>query len=170
MRLLLFVVAAVAALFGIAAGMTARSDIQIGIAANAVFSAVIMVGLFIFNIWAYYLDFIGQCRYGGDTQTRFASYLGNYAQGIRRETDIYLLSNVTYQIGTHDSVNYLAGNRKITNIDDPIENFEPASGEIIIANPDRIDELQTWARNHPGGELQFIYDCQREIMLIYKVP
>lgn len=45
MRLLLFVVAAVAALFGIAAGMTARSDIQIGIAANAVFSAVIMVGL-----------------------------------------------------------------------------------------------------------------------------
>lgn len=133
-------------------------------------TAVIMVSLFIFNIWAYFFDFIGQCRYGGDTQTRFASYLGNYAQGIPRETDIYLLSNVTYQVGTHDSVNYLAGNRKITNIDDPIENFEPFSGEIIIANPDRIDELQAWARNHPGGELQLIYDCQREIMLIYKVP
>jgi hypothetical protein len=133
-------------------------------------TAVIMISLFIFNIWAYFFDFIGQCRYGGDTQTRFASYVGNYAQGIPREIDIYLLSNETYQIGTHDSVNYLAGNRKITNIDDPIENFEPAPGEIIIANPDRIDELQTWARNHPGGELKFIYDCQNQIMLIYKVP
>ena len=133
-------------------------------------TAVIMISLFIFNIWAYFFDFIGQCRYGGDTQTRFASYVGNYAQGIPREIDIYLLSNETYQIGTHDSVNYLAENRKITNIDDPIENFEPAPGEIIIANPDRIDELQTWARNHPGGELKFIYDCQNQIMLIYKVP
>jgi hypothetical protein len=133
-------------------------------------TAVIMISLFIINIWAYFFDFIGQCRYGGDTQTRFASYVGNYAQGIPREIDIYLLSNETYQIGTHDSVNYLAGNRKITNIDDPIENFEPAPGEIIIANPDRIDELQTWARNHPGGELKFIYDCQNQIMLIYKVP
>lgn len=45
MKVLLIIVAAVAVLFGIAAGMTARSDIQIGIAANAIFSAVIMVGL-----------------------------------------------------------------------------------------------------------------------------
>ena len=136
----------------------------------ATITSVIMVSLFIFNIWAYFFDFIGQCRYGGDVQTRFASYVGNYAQGIRRETNIYLLSNEIYRNGTHDSVYFLAGNRPITNVDDPMDDFEPVSGEIIIANPDRIGELRAWSRTHPGGELQYIFDCQKEIMLVYKVP
>lgn len=136
----------------------------------ATITSVIMVSLFIFNIWAYFFDFIGQCRYGGDVQTRFASYVGKYAQKISRETNIYLLSNEIYRIGTHDSVNFLAGNRPITNVDDPMDDFEPVSGEIIIANPDRIGELRAWSRTHPGGELQYIFDCQKEIMLVYKVP
>jgi hypothetical protein len=46
----------------------------------------------------------------------------------------------------------------------------PVTGEVIVANPQRIPELEAWARAHPGGELHYQYDCQRMIMLSYQIP
>ncbi len=130
----------------------------------------VLASLFMFNVWVYFFDFVGQCRYGGDPQTRFASYLGTYVQGIKSEEDIYLLSNNVYRVGTHESVSYLTQRREIINVDDSIDGIQAVSGDIIIANPDRVSELHSWARSHPGGQLRFFYDCQNTIMLAYQVP
>ena len=46
----------------------------------------------------------------------------------------------------------------------------PVSGETIIASPERIPELEEWARAHPGGLLQYQYDCATTILLSYRVP
>ena len=51
-----------------------------------------------------------------------------------------------------------------------IDMLEPISGETIIANPERIPELEAWARLHPGGSLHYRYDCSNTILLAYQVP
>ena len=44
---------------------------------------VALSSLLVFNLWSYYVDFAGQCKFGSDDgPTRFASYLGNYARGV----------------------------------------------------------------------------------------
>lgn len=133
-------------------------------------TTTVLASLLIFNLWTYFFDFAGRCRYGGDTQTRFASYLGNYAKSVDRESDIYLLSDGNFLYGSHESVNFLSNRRKIINIPEPIDTFDPISGETIIANPDRIGELETWIRTRPGGEVHYLYDCERIILLAYHLP
>lgn len=133
-------------------------------------TGVIVISLFIFNIWTYFFEFAGRCRYGGDTQTRFASYLGNYARAVDRESDIYLLSNEVFFYGSHASVDFLSGKRRIINIPEPIDSFQLVSGETVIANPDRVEELESWIRTRPGGEIRYLYDCERIILLAYQLP
>jgi hypothetical protein len=130
----------------------------------------LLTGLLAYNVWVYFFDFVGQCRYGGDMQTRFASYLGSYVQGVKSEANIYLLGGGVYHVGTHESVDYLTQKRQIFNIEDPLDSLNPVSGETLIASPERIGELHSWARGHPGGQLNFFYDCQKAIMLVYQVP
>ncbi|HNF94481.1 MAG TPA: hypothetical protein PLQ75_07525, partial [Anaerolineales bacterium] len=60
--------------------------------------------------------------------------------------------------------------RAIINVSDPVDTLNPVSGETIIANPDRIPELEAWARTHPGGQLNYRYDCDKTILLAYQVP
>jgi len=133
-------------------------------------TGVIVLSLFIFNIWTYFFEFAGRCRYGGDTQTRFASYLGNYARTVDRESDIYLLSNEVFLYGSHASVDFLSGRRKIINVPEPVDSFQLVSGETVIANPDRVVELEGWIRTRPGGEIRYLYDCDRIILLAYQLP
>jgi len=141
--------------------------------ARGIYSVVVggvLASLLIFNLWTYYGDFAGQCRFGNDLQGRFASYLGTYARNTKSEESIYLLSDSLYFYGSHASTDFLSQYRKITNVPDSIDALNPVSGEIIIANPQRIPELEAWARAHSGGELHYQYDCQRAIMLIYQIP
>jgi hypothetical protein len=126
--------------------------------------------LFVSNLWTYYFDFAGRCLYGGDTQTRFASYLGNYVRDLPRETTVYLLSDDIYRYGTHLSVEFLGGKRVITNFNSKIETLKPVSNEIIIASPNRLEELRAWIRTQPGGKLDYRYDCEKLILLSYQVP
>ena len=136
-----------------------------------VFSAsAILASLLAFSLWTYYGDFAGQCRFGGDLPGRFATYLGGYAGSIDNELPVYLLSDDLYFYGSHASTDFLSGKRKITNFPDSIDTLNPVSGETIIANPERITELETWARAHPGGQLQYNYDCTRTILVAYRVP
>lgn len=132
--------------------------------------SVLLLNLFIFNTWTYYYDFLGRCRFGGDTQTRFASYLGNYVRTVQSEGDIYLLSDDTFSYGTHASVDFLTQKRPLINVADPISTQQFVTGETIIASPRRIDELRAWTREHPGGQLHFEYDCQQPILLAYPIP
>jgi len=132
--------------------------------------SAILASLLIFNLWTYYGDFAGQCRFGGDLAGRFASYLGGYVKTIDNESPVYLLSDGLYFYGSHASTDFLSERRKITNFSDPIDLLNPVSGETIIANPQRIPELEVWARAHPGGQLHYQYDCTNTILLAYQVP
>ena len=132
---------------------------------------IILVSIFAVNYWTYYVDFVTRCKYGTDDgPTRFASYLGNTARGIDRFTDIYLLSDPIYFQGSHQSVDFLSNKRKINNIADPVDTLQVRPGEVIIASPNRLDELKTWAENHPGGVIDSQYDCQNLILLAYQFP
>jgi hypothetical protein len=121
-------------------------------------------------VWTYYIDFLGRCRFGGDIQTRFASYLGNYVHKAQSEEDIYLLSNDIFRYGTHSSVDFLTQKHPIINLPDPIVSQTFISGEIIISSPSRMDELRAWVREHPGGQLHVEYDCERPMLMAYQIP
>jgi len=133
-------------------------------------ASVVLVSLLVFNIWTYYFDFIGQCRFGGGSETRFASYLGSFVHSVKSEGDIYLLSDNAFRYGTHGSVDFLTQRRPIINYDDPMTSLNPVSGELLIASPKRIDELRAWAREHPGGVSHFQYDCKNPMLMSYQLP
>jgi hypothetical protein len=133
-------------------------------------TAFTLFGLFIFNTSAYYFNFANHCKYGGDTPTRFATYLGKTMSQVDRDSKIYLLSNEHYYYGPHLTVDYLSQRRAVQNFPDSIDSIGLISGDTIIANPDRIDELQLWARAHPGGDLVTQHDCQNRILSAYHVP
>jgi hypothetical protein len=133
-------------------------------------AAAVMVSLLVFNLWAYYGDFAGQCRFGNDLAGRFASYLGTYVRGISSESSIYLLSDEIFFYGSHASADFLGQGRTVTNYPDPVATLNPVSGETLIAAPNRIEELETWAREHPGGQLRYQYDCKNTILLAYQIP
>ncbi|MFZ5911900.1 MAG: glycosyltransferase family 39 protein [Chloroflexota bacterium] len=130
----------------------------------------VLASLLVFNVWVYYGDFAGQCRYGDNLPGRFASYLGNYVSKIENEANAYLLSNDLFFYGSHASAAFLSQGRKIINVPEPVESLNVISGETVLANPDRIAELEAWARSHPGGQLHYLYDCETVIMLAYQVP
>jgi hypothetical protein len=138
--------------------------------AYVVSASGILIGLLIFNLWTYFGEFAGQCLFGGGLGPRFASYLGGYVHTIDNELSVYLLSDEIYYYGTHASTNFLSNNRPITNFPESIDTLNPVSGETIIAIPERVPELLTWARAHPGGQLNYRYDCDNVILLAYRVP
>ncbi|MDR3577581.1 MAG: glycosyltransferase family 39 protein [Anaerolineaceae bacterium] len=131
---------------------------------------MVFVSLIATNIWTYYGEFAGRCLYGSDEPTRFASYLGSYTGTLRAEETVYLLSNDVYFYGSHASVDFLDNGHKIINIKDPVDTLKAGPDEAIIANPDRIDELKSWASSHPGGRLHNFYDCSTLIMMSYQFP
>ena len=131
---------------------------------------MVFVSLFATNLWTYYGEFAGQCLYGGDSPTRFASYLGSYAGTLRPEETIYLLTSDTYFYGSHASVDFLSSNHSIINVKDPVDTLKASSGEAIIASPDRFDELKSWAVSNPGGRFHNFYDCSTLMMIAYQFP
>jgi 4-amino-4-deoxy-L-arabinose transferase-like glycosyltransferase len=139
-------------------------------AGYGVVTAFLLVTLFFFNEWEYRVDFAGQCRYGGDMQTRFASYMGSYIHDLRRETTIYLLSDDIFWYGTHASASFLGLGKNVTNVPEPIESIPLVPGDVLIASPNRIEELIQWERTHPGGNLVYYYDCDTQIMASYQTP
>ena len=136
----------------------------------AVVTTIVLASLLVTNLWTYYGEFAGRCLYGGDLSTRFASYLGSYTATLQPEETIYLLSNDVYFYGSHDSVDFLSNRHGMINVKDPADTLTAASAEVIIANPDRLNELKEWAVSHPGGVLHNFYDCTKLIMMAYQFP
>ena len=132
--------------------------------------SAILASMLAFNLWTYYGEFAGKCLFTGDTAGRFASYLGREVSLVENELEVYLLSDDAFYYGNHPSAYFLSGSRHITNFRDPVDQLNLVSGETIIAPPNRISELEIWAREHPGGDLHFRYDCDTAILLFYQVP
>jgi hypothetical protein len=132
---------------------------------------LLLCSLMIYNIWAYYFDFAGRCLYGGDDPpTRYASYLGNYAGSLPKNARIYLLSDSIYFYGSHQSVDFLSHNHAFTNVNEAADTLQVKSDTVIIATPNRMEELRNWADAHPGGTLHSDYDCSNNILLSYELP
>ena len=130
----------------------------------------VLLSLLILNMWTYFGDFAGQCRFGGNLAGRFASYLGSYVKTLESESSVYLLSDGQFFYGSHASTDFLSQLRPIINHPDPLDSLHAIHGETIIANPDRIKELEDWVRLHPGGKVHYVYDCQNTILMAYQVP
>jgi 4-amino-4-deoxy-L-arabinose transferase-like glycosyltransferase len=139
-------------------------------AARVLWVAGLLTATLVLNLRTYFMDFAAQCRYGGDPQTRFASYLGNYLRTQDRVATLYLLSDGIFRHGTHSSVDFLSRNRPVQNWDAPLADLAPAPGSVIIANPNRAEELKTWTHAHPGGRLHEEVDCQNLMLLAYEMP
>ena len=133
-------------------------------------SVFVIMAVLALNLRAYFFDFAEQCRYGGDRQTRFASYLGNYLRTLNRETPVYLLSDDVFNYGTHSSVDFLSNNFPVANVPDPVTSLQALSKAVIIAVPSRVEELQTWTTAHPGGSLRREHDCENLMLLAYQMP
>jgi hypothetical protein len=132
--------------------------------------ASVLVSLIIFNLWTYYGDFAGRCRFAENMVGRYASYLGTELDRIDSELKVYMLSDDLYIHGTHPSTILLSRNRPVINFSEPVDNLDVISGETIIAPPPRIEELENWIRTHPGGQVHYEYDCETTILLSYRVP
>lgn len=136
----------------------------------AFLSGALLISLAVFNLWAYYGDFVGQCRYGGNLSDRFASYMGKYARTVDDGSQIFLLSDTVYFAGSHASTDFMSGRKKITNVPDAVDTWPGVSGNVVIANPSRIPELEAWIHTHPGGKTTYVRDCDKIILLGYEVP
>jgi len=130
----------------------------------------VLLSLLILNMWTYFGDFAGQCRFGGNLAGRFASYLGSYVKTLESESSVYLLSDGQFFYGSHASTDFLSQLRPIINHPDPLDSLHAIHGETIIANPDRIQELEDWVRLNPGGKVHYVYDCQNTILMAYQIP
>ncbi len=138
--------------------------------AHAAVTTVLLANLLVFNLWTYYDNFNGKCLYGDDLAGKFASYVGDFAHSLDRGSTIYILSNDIYSYGTHASAQFLGEGRNILNFPDPVDQLALARGDTIIANPDRITELDQWAFTQSQGNLHPVFDCTNEIMLIFRYP
>jgi 4-amino-4-deoxy-L-arabinose transferase-like glycosyltransferase len=149
----------------LAALSMARPDqrwVRVGLAGS------LLLGVLALNVRAYFVDFAAQCRFGGDRATRFASYLGNYLHGLNPEADVYLLSDNELRYGTHSSVDFLSGNRPVTNWTAPIDQLKLTPDAVVVAGPTRADELRGWANAQPAGHLVQEYDCTQIMLLAYQ--
>ena len=120
------------------------------------------------NFRAYFVDFAGKCQYGGDRATRFASYMGNYLSTVDPEATVYLLSDNELRYGTHASVDFLSGNRPVTNWTAPVDQIKVNADTIVLAGPTRADELRGWADAQTGGHLVQEFDCTQPMLLAYQ--
>jgi len=132
-------------------------------------TSCLLISIAAINIWSYFGDFVGQCRYSGDLSSRFASYLGSYTKTLNFGTPVFLLSDKTYSYGTHASTDFLSYGRKINNVPEALGTWDSNSGDVIIASPNRIEELKNWILTHPGGKPDYVFDCKNLILLAYTV-
>jgi 4-amino-4-deoxy-L-arabinose transferase-like glycosyltransferase len=128
----------------------------------------LLVAVLALNVRAYFVDFASQCRYGGDRATRFASYLGSYLNKIDPEATIYLLSDDELRYGTHTSVDFLSGNRPVTNWTAPVDQLKMTADTVVLAGPTRAQELRDWAEAQAGGQLVQELDCAQPMLLAYQ--
>jgi 4-amino-4-deoxy-L-arabinose transferase-like glycosyltransferase len=133
-------------------------------------SGLLLVAISILNLKTYFVDFAGRCRYGGDPQTRFASYLGEYLSLLDRSAEVFLLSDDVFQYGTHGSVDFLSGGLAVQNFPNRVDELRIAPGRVVIATPPRINELREWIEDNPGGTAVLEFDCTDPILMGYRLP
>lgn len=134
---------------------------------RAASAGFVLVVVLVLGLRTYYSDFALKCKYGGDLQTRFASYLGNYLRGLDPESTVHLLSDDSFRYGTHGSVDFLSNNFPVLNMPDPVTSLTLTPGTVLIAVPSRVEELRAWSADQPGGQVHIRRDCGNLILAAY---
>jgi hypothetical protein len=129
-----------------------------------------LLSIFGSNFWIYFMDFAGECKYGNDIPTRYATYMGYYLDSIGRGQDIYLLGDSEIFYGQNKSIDFLSGSIPVTNVIDSVNTLSYRSRTVIMAIPDRVEELRDWADTHPGGKLVMQEDCGMVLLAAYEIP
>lgn len=85
-----------------------------------------------------------------------------------------LPSETGFRYGPHESIPFLSGRMKVTNVDAPLTDGPPpefstnaVGGVIVVAVPERTHELavvQSWI---PGGTSAQLSDCGVPVLSIY---
>jgi len=143
---------------------------SVGWKARAAIAGLILVGAAVLNLKSYFVDFALRCRYGGDSETRFASYLGNYLREVDLSADVVLLNDDRYKYGTHGSVDFLSGGLQVRNMPEQAQELVTGPDMVVIAVPTRVRELREWANQNPGGKLELQYDCSEIMLMAYRLP
>jgi hypothetical protein len=143
---------------------TAGAKVRVGL------SGLLLLAISLLNLKTYFVDFAGRCRYGGDPQTRFASYLGEYLRSLDPSDEVFLLSDEVFQYGTHGSVDFLSGGLAVQNFPNHVQQLRIAPGRVVIASPPRINELREWIEDNPGGTAVLEHDCTDPILMGYRLP
>ena len=141
-----------------------------GAKARVAMSGLLLIAIATLNLKTYFVDFSGRCRYGGDPQTRFASYLGEYLSLLNRSGEVFLLSDEVFQYGTHGSVDFLSGGVAVQNFPNHVEGLRIAPNMVVVASPTRIEELREWVEDNPGGVADLEYDCSEPMLMGYRFP
>jgi len=124
------------------------------------------------NTRAYFVDYAPKCLLE-DTNTRFASYMGEALGKAGPSYKAYLFGYPRIWYGIHPSVDYLSGRIPITDIKEPLN--APAnllkSGQngIFFFTPEREKELTFVQVAYPGGQVRRIDDCKQLMLTIYQV-
>jgi hypothetical protein len=151
-------------LAALVAGDGARRAVWLGMAALVITTSAAI------NLTAYFSVFAGKCRHGGDVQTRFASHLGSYLQNVPPDTVAYLLNTDELRYGTHPSVDFLSNDHPVINVPEPASGLAPAGPTVVMAPPERVEELRALAARYPGGEFSNVIDCEQLALTAYQLP
>lgn len=137
-------------------------------------AAALLLGIAAINLPTYFVQFAQMCSYS-DLASRQASLLGAYLADSHPQAEVWLLhSENGFRYGPHESIPFLSGRMKVTNVDAPLSAGPPpefstsaAGGVIVVAVPERAAELaiaQSWI---PGGTSAQLSDCGVPVLSIY---
>lgn len=168
---LLFVLPAVCILIGLGADRL-LALLRLPGRATIVAIGTLAVAMTATNLDAYFLDYLGSCRFGGDEVTRVQSRLGQYLGSVDHGAHAYLLTDGSVVAGTHPSLEFLSRRMAVTNVAEPLAEappFDTSTPTVFVAVLTRAGDLATIAQQYPGGEMDRVSDCGHEIFEAYRL-
>jgi 4-amino-4-deoxy-L-arabinose transferase-like glycosyltransferase len=137
-------------------------------------AAVLLATVAQSNLSTYFQTFAGACKYE-TTGTRQAGILGKYLHGLPRETAVFVLpQEYGFRAGPYLSVDFLSDRMPLSNIDEPLAGQRSAAlagsfqqGLLVVAVPERADELAQVELWYPGGRRMALLDCGGEVLSVY---
>jgi hypothetical protein len=123
-----------------------------------------------FNI--YFVNYLPSCRFGGDAATRLNSVLGEYLGDLDQDTRAYLFTDKSVEAGTHPSLDFLSGGKMVSNLYEPINaatvmTLDTTPPVAFVAVSSRQSDVSVIEAAHPGGKLEPVYDCGRQVFTAY---
>jgi hypothetical protein len=124
----------------------------------------------VINVKAYFIDYLPMCVYEGEN-TRLASYVAKYTAELDPSIKPVLITYPVLEIGTHQSMELLTNKREFLQYKDPLDDsfskIDKTISYVFFVIPKREDDLKRIEEVLPGGWINHIYDCNKEISAVY---